>query len=35
MNDGELWLENVKTVLNNHKQVADLMVSASLQMFVQ
>jgi hypothetical protein len=35
MNDGKLWLENVKSVLDNHEQFTDLMVGTSLQMFVQ
>jgi len=35
MNDGKLWLKNVGSVLDNHKQFADLIIGTSLQVFVQ
>jgi len=33
--NSELWLKNVESVLDNHKQFADLIIGTSLQVFVQ
>jgi hypothetical protein len=34
MNDGKLWLQNVKPVVGKNQQIADPMVGTSLQVFV-